>query len=233
MAHVDDLVIDVNDIVKSDLANRAGQVVPTTDTVTMKQSVTVDATYLYADLAGSSKAAATLQKHVTAAVIRGFLRASSSIIRARGGEIRSYDGDRVMGIFMGDSKNTSAIKAGLQINWAVIEILRPALIAKWSNIEDYYVASHAVGVATGESLIVKGGVHGNNDLASIGSPPNVAAKLSDMRTGYRTYITKDVYDHCDLSAKVTGNQNMWTTLNAVEIGGKNVSVYGSSWKWKP
>jgi tripartite-type tricarboxylate transporter receptor subunit TctC len=32
----------------------------------------------------------------------------AALIKAAGGEIRSFDGDRVMGVFMGKSKNTSA-----------------------------------------------------------------------------------------------------------------------------
>ena len=235
MAYVDDLTADVNDIVKSHLENRSGQVVPTTDSVTMKQSVTVDATYLFADLAGSSTVAAKLNKAVAAAVIRGFLRTASSIIRNRGGEIRSYDGDRVMGIFMGGSKNTEAAKAGLQIHWAVLNILRPALKAKWSDIENYYVADHGVGIATGESLIVKGGVHGSNDLASIGQPPNIAAKLSDKRTSYKTYITADVYGMLDATSKIGGDpkRDMWTILPNEVIGGVSVAVRGSTFWWKP
>ncbi|MEQ1699263.1 MAG: adenylate/guanylate cyclase domain-containing protein [Ilumatobacteraceae bacterium] len=235
MAYVDELTADVNDIVKSNLENRKGTVVPTTDSVTMTQSVTVDATYLFADLAGSSTAAAKLKKPVTAAIIRGFLRAASSIIRKQGGEIRSYDGDRVMGIFMGDGKNSDAAKAGLQINWAVGNILRPALKAKWANIEDFYVLDHGVGIATGESLIVKGGVHGNNDLASIGQAPNIAAKLSDRRSAYKTYITAEVYGKLNEKSKYGGDpkRDMWTALNNVTIGEKVISVYGSTWSWKP
>lgn len=234
MAYADDLTADVNDIVKSNLDNRTGYVVPTSDSVAMKQSVTVQATYLFADLANSSTVAAKLYKPVAAAVIRGFLRAASSIIRHRGGEIRSYDGDRVMGIFMGDTKNDDAAKAGLQIHWAVLNILRPALRAKWRTIEDYYIADHGVGISTGEALIVKGGVHGNNDLALIGAAPNIAAKLSDKRTIYKTYITTDVYNALE-NSKMGGDpkRDMWTALNSETIGGRVVTVRGSNFWWKP
>ncbi len=235
MTYLEDLTADVNDIVKSNLENRNGTVVPTTDSVTMKQSVTVQATYLFADLAGSSTMAAKLNKPVSAAVIRGFLRTASSIIRNRGGEIRSYDGDRVMGIFMGTNKNTEAAKTGLQINWAVKNILKPALLAKWPTIEQHYAVDHGVGIATGESLIVKGGVHGNNDLASIGQAPNIAAKLSDIRAKYKTYITQDVYDMLHESSKMGGDpkRDMWTAVNPVTIGGVSVKIKASTFWWKP
>lgn len=144
---------------------RDGLTVPKTEDVVLRNgAVKVDATYLYADLAGSSIAAQRLTKEAAGTIIRSYLNAASRIIRHFNGHIRSFDGDRVMGIFMGGGKNTSAAKAGLAINWAIHEVLRPRLNAKWNDLESLYRVDHGVGIATGEAFIIRGGVRDNNDL---------------------------------------------------------------------
>ncbi|PZT72605.1 hypothetical protein DNK56_02260 [Streptomyces sp. AC1-42W] len=95
--------------------------VPGTDDVKLfsNDAVKLDAVYLYADLLGSTKLARDFRPETAGKVIRASLRTASKIIKAREGEIRSYDGDRVMAIFIGGSKNTNAAKAALQINYAM------------------------------------------------------------------------------------------------------------------
>lgn len=207
---------------------RDGQTVPKTEDVVLRNgAVKVEATYLYADLANSSIAAQALTKEATGKIIRAYLNAASRIIRRFGGHIRSFDGDRVMGIFMGNGKNTSAAKAGLGMNWAIHEVLRPKLNAKWNDLDSLYRVDHGVGIATGEALIVRGGVRDNNDLVSIGDAPNTAAKLSSLRIGPDVYITDDVYDQLHESAKTYDGQQMWERVPNQPIGGKIFPVVGS------
>lgn len=87
-----------------------GTVVPTTDDIVMRNGGRLlDATYAYADLADSSKIAQTLKKEAAAKIIRAFVNSATRILRNFGGEIRSFDGDRVMAIFVGDDKNWNAV----------------------------------------------------------------------------------------------------------------------------
>ena len=212
---------------------RDGQVVPDTDDVKLTGgAVKVTATYLYADLAGSSKAAHKLKKEVTGKLIRSYLDAATRVIKHYGGSIRSFDGDRVMGIFMGDSKNSSAMKAGLGINWAVVEVLGKKLEAKWPDLKDHWTLGHGVGIATGEALIVRGGVRASNDLVSIGAAPNVAAKLSELRSSPNVYCTKVTHSNSHDSARLSsGGESMWAPYTAQSIGGAVYQVMGSTW-WK-
>lgn len=211
---------------------RNGQVVPKTDDVTLRDgAVDVEATYLYADMADSTGLAQGYKDFAVAKVIRCYLNAASRLIQARGGEIRSFDGDRVMGIFIGDSKNTSAVKAAMNISWAVEEVIRPALKEKWSDFN--WTMNHGVGIDTGAAMIVRGGVRGSNDLVSIGSAPNIAAKLSEKRSGRSIYISKTVYDNIADAAKYSNGSNMWTSLGSETHGGKTVQTYGSSYRWRP
>ena len=229
----DDVKTAVDNIIATPWNKRTGQVVPSTDTVALADgAVEVKATYLYADMAKSSEAAHFLNKPVAAKVFRSYLNAATRIIKKFEGEIRSFDGDRVMGIFMGHRKNTNAARAALGINWAIYKVLRPKLQAKWSDIEDHYVISHGVGVDTGEAWIVRGGVRGSNDLVSIGSAPNVAAKLASLRRGPHLYITDAVYDVILNEAKIANDgRNMWERSSNLEVALTQYDVMASTW-WK-
>lgn len=230
----DEIETKTQQIIDASWSMRDGVVVPTTDTVALSNgAVRLEATYLFADLGDSSSAAQKLKKTVTAKIIRSYLDSASRIIRHFDGEIRSFDGDRVMGIFVGKSKNTSAVKAGLGINWAVKNVLRPRLNAKWERLPLFYKIHHGVGVATGKALIVRGGVRDNNDLVSIGETANVAARLSDLRGRPDVYITADVYNNMNDSVQSTDGRSMWEAYPDQVIGGTTYKVKGSTWTWRP
>ncbi|WP_422744757.1 adenylate/guanylate cyclase domain-containing protein [Micromonospora sp. WMMD754] len=236
MGLADDISTAVGAVVNSDWNVRTGTVVPTTDNVALSNgAVEVDAVYLYADLANSSGLARDFAPKTAAKVIRAYLDATCRVIKFRGGEIRSFDGDRVMAIFMGSSKNTSAAKCALNINYVVREILRPTLEARLTSLKSKgFELRHCVGVASGPALIVRGGVRGGNDLVSIGRPPNVAAKLSDVRAWpYASYITSDVFKNLHDEAKYSDGKLMWDGPYSQDAGGAAVTVYRSSWQWTP
>jgi adenylate cyclase len=230
----DSVEVQVQTILNTGWDIRDGNTVPTTDTVKLTDgAVRVNATYLYADLADSSGAAQKLKKEVTGKLVRSYLDAASRIIKHYEGEIRSFDGDRVMGIFIGNSKNTNAIKTALGINWAMDKVLDPKFLAKWPALNNNWTPAHGVGIDTGEALIVRGGVRNSNDLVSIGSAPNVAAKLSSLRGAPDVYITHAVYNNCSAAAKATDGKNMWTDYGTQAIGGCAYKVKGSTWRWTP
>jgi class 3 adenylate cyclase len=224
----------VNDIFYATWNITEGTVVPKTDDIVMKNGGRrVDATYLYADLAGSSKLAQTMLPETTAIIVRAYINSAARLIRDFGGEIRSFDGDRVMGIYMGVDKNRKAVRTALAINWAVNEVIKKAIDGKWSDVPKTYSISHGVGIDTGEALIVRGGARDNNDLISIGHAPNDAAKLSDYR-GSTINITKAVYDDLDNDHwySTDGQRNMWTSSNGYAALGRTTSCYHSSWWWE-
>ncbi|MCC8452880.1 adenylate/guanylate cyclase domain-containing protein [Streptomyces rochei] len=224
----------VTNVVCSNWNTRKGLGVPETEDVSLSNgAVEVDAVYLYADLANSTSLAQDFTPTTAAKVIRAYLDATCRIIRARGGKIRSFDGDRVMAVFMGPTKNTDAARCALQINHAVKKIVRPKAEANLSSLKTQgFEIKHCVGIDSGKALIVRGGVRGSNDLVSIGRAPNVAAKLSDVRNGnYHTYITKDVYEGMLESMRTYNGRPVWEGPFTREIGDKKITVYRSSWTW--
>ena len=133
---------------------RDGRVVPTTEDVALANGgVRLDAVYLYADMADSTGLAREFTRETAAKVIRCYLDATCRVIKANSGEIRSFDGDRVMAIFIGDSKNSGAADCALKIHYAVEKIVRPVVEARLpSLVNKGYRLSHCVGIASGEAL---------------------------------------------------------------------------------
>lgn len=238
MAFADDVREGVHSVLATSWNTRRGTVVPNTDDVTLSNgAVNVSATYLYADLAGSSDLAQMAAADVVGKVIRTYLNAASRILRKFGGEIRSFDGDRVMAIFMGDDQGHNAVSAALGIHWAVHEVIRPQLEEKWPATLDGWQMKHGIGIDIGDAMIVRGGVRDNNDLISIGRAPNVAAKLSDLREGPSIYITRAVWDEIPYGdcfvEKYDGTHDMWPWGQTLTIGGEDIEVYGSRWMRRP
>jgi adenylate cyclase len=228
----------VDEIMTADWNITNGTVVPRTDDIVMKNGGRlIEATYAYADLADSSKIAQSLKKEAAAKIIRAFVNSATRILRNFGGEIRSFDGDRVMAIYMGADKDWNAVRAAFAINWAVLNVIRPAIKVNWSDGENFCNVGHRVGIDTGEALIVRGGARSNNDLISVGGAPNIAAKLSDLKDGHSTYITDRVYNELSenlLYYEQYGTRRpCWSRLyRIVEIGGSHNTVYGSNVHWE-
>ena len=125
MALADILKSDVQTIVATQWKLRKGQIVPSTNNVLLAGgAVELDATFLYADLANSSKVAKELDRRVAAKIMKSFLATTAKVIRNCGGAIVSFDGDRVLGVFVGEFRNSNAAKCALQIKYVVSEIIR-------------------------------------------------------------------------------------------------------------
>lgn len=236
MALKDDLAADVDGILRQEWNVRDGQVVPTTDTVALAGgAVKLTATVLYADLADSTELAMNYDKRIAAKVFKCYLACCSKIIRARGGEVRSFDGDRVMGVFVGNAKNSNAAKCALNINYTFLKIIKPKLEAKYESLKDgSYKLAQCVGVDTSEMLIVRAGIRDNNDLVWVGRAPNVAAKLSATRNSpYHSYITDTVYNALNDASKYSDGKDMWEKrADSTHVKGVS-TIYRSSWHWAP
>src|SRR5437660_9080898 len=149
MALKDDLASELDRIPAEPWAVRDGTVVPETEGVALAGgAVKLQATMLYADLVDSTTLA-IYDRRVAARVFKSFLASCARIIRHRGGYVRSFDGDRVMGVFVGDYKNTSAAKAALNINYVFLNMIKSKLQAKYNVFKDgTYTLGHCVGVDT-------------------------------------------------------------------------------------
>jgi adenylate cyclase len=232
----DDLDSDVRTVITTLWDTRKGRTVPsTTDVVLPGGAVELDATFLYADMADSSKMAKELDRRVAAKILKAFLATSTRLIRHCGGSIASFDGDRVMGIFIGHSKNSSAAKCALQIDYVVQEIIKPKFTSKYDPVRNAsFSIGHGTGIDTGTVLAVCAGARNHNDLIWIGRAPNLAAKLSDLRKyPYSIWITASVYNDLDKGLKYDGDgKDIWEARTWTFLD-ENIRVYRSNYHLKP
>jgi class 3 adenylate cyclase len=229
MGLADELSKEVGSIIRTRWNSRDGIVVPEPENVALgNNAVKLTATVLYADLAASTELVQEHDPRFAAEVYKCYLRCAARIVRAEGGTITAYDGDRIMGVFAGQMKNTRATRCALKINHAVTQIINPAL---QSFYETDFELEHAVGVDTSDLLVARTGIRGSNDLVWVGRAANFAARLSTFREPpYTSWITADVYDKMAADAKQSNGTPMWEKRS---WNARNLSVYRSSWYWKP
>ena len=225
----DDLKSQVGQILSEQWTTRSGRVVPEPEDLGLgNDAVVLDGTVLYADLDDSTDLVNRWKPAFAAEVYKSFLACAARIIRSEDGSITGYDGDRIMAVFIGNSKNSAAARAALKINHAVLGIINPALRSHYPR--STYELRHHVGIDTSQLFVARTGIRGANDLVWVGRAANYAAKLS-ARSGPPTQITSDVYERLNQGAKFgSDGRNMWTQQVAREIGG-NV-IYASNWYWR-
>jgi class 3 adenylate cyclase len=123
-----DLQKEVASILANRWTDRDGQQVPEPSDLGLgNDAVKLEATVLYADMSGSTKLVDEHEPAFAAEVYKSYMVCAARLIRSQGGTITAYDGDRIMGLFIGKSKNTTAAKTALKINWAVRNLINPAL----------------------------------------------------------------------------------------------------------
>ncbi len=231
MALKDELDAEVADIFSARWQLRDGYVVPDGESLTLGNvAVRLNATVLYADMAGSTGLVDGQKPHFAAEIYKAFLRCSARIIRKYGGEITAYDGDRIMAVYIGETKNTSAVRSAMGINYAAIKVINPAIKRQYP--ENGYSLSHVAGIDTSQLFVAKTGARGANDLVWVGRAANHAAKLSALPPTKATYITRVVYDSMSDDAKFGHDgRPMWEPLTWNSFD--NSAIYGSAWTWEP
>ncbi len=206
---------------------REGQKVPETDDIKLSgnEGVTIEGVVLYADLSESTFLVDNKKPEFAGEIYKTYLHCAAKIIKDQGGVITAYDGDRIMAVYIGGSKNSSAAKTALRINYAVTKIINPALKAQYPKSS--YAVKQVVGIDRSQLLVARTGVRGANDLVWVGRAANHAAKLSS-RSGYPSYISADVYSSLSDETKYSKGADMWNYVGKDSLGR---SVYGSSYWW--
>jgi class 3 adenylate cyclase len=225
----DDLEKEVATIFKATWDTRDGTVVPSDDSLNLgNDAVRLDATVLYADLADSTNLVDSHIGSFAAEIYKTFLHCAAKIIRSEGGVITAYDGDRIMAVYTGNSKNTSAARTAMKINHASTYVINPAMQSQYGN--ETYRLRHVTGIDTGTLFIARTGVRGANDVVWVGRAANYAAKLATLPETYPTYITAEVHDKLNDQVKIwTDGREMWEAVRWDNFD--NRIIYRSNWWW--
>ena len=165
--------------------------------------------------------------HFAAEIYKAYLHCAAKVVKSEGGEITAFDGDRIMAVFTGASKRTSAAKAALKINYARVKIVNPALEKQYG--EGIYTVEHGVAVDTSDLFVARIGVRGSNDLVWVGRAANYAAKLATERAN-PLWITGDVYDKMRPDARISSDgRPIWSPFTWTKMN--NMRIFGSTWTW--
>jgi class 3 adenylate cyclase len=208
---------------------RTGQIVPdTADIKLANDAVRLDATALYADLEDSTQLVQGYADSFAAEMYKIYLYGASRIITSLGGSVSAFDGDRVMGVFLGSAKNSNAAQCGLKINYVVRKIIGPAIEAQYPN--GTYTLKQKVGIDSSPLLVARTGIRGSNDLVWVGRAANYAAKMATLSSDFATYISEEVYSKLNDDSKYGGTPqaDMWRDLGTSAFGFR---VYGSTYTW--
>ena len=229
MSLKEDLESEVKQIFKEQWTVETTKSVPDPDQLRLSNHAKdlETATVLYADLDGSTNMVDNHDWTFSAEIYKAYLRCSARIIAAEDGVVTAYDGDRIMAVFTGESKNTNAVRAAMKFNHAVVKIIRPAISAQYPNKD--FTLKHVVGVDTSQLRAARIGVRGYNDLVWIGRAANYAAKLTSL-SETPLWITKAVYDVMNKDVKYASDgremweKRSWTAMN-------NMEIYRSDWMY--
>lgn len=228
MALRDDLQTEVATIFQSQWSLRDGRDVPISENLKLgNDGVKIEGCVLYADMDGSTAMVDTLPAPVAAEIYKAYLLCAARIIRSEEGQITAYDGDRIMAVYIGDAKNTRAVRSGLKIKWAVSHIVNPALAKQYPSLN--FTLQQVVGIDCSELLVARTGIRGSNDLVWVGPSANHAAKLSSLsEQPYSTIISSAVFNKMNQNIKLASDgRQMWE-----QRSWKGMTVYRSSWYWR-
>jgi len=224
-----EILAEIKSIFSAKWDTREGRKVPEAEELRLgNDAVSIDGTVLYADMADSTGLVNNFKDWFAAEIYKSYLISACRIIRENGGEITAFDGDRVMAVFIGNNKNTSAAKTALKINFIVKEING---LIKSSYKDTAYQLNQTVGIDTSKLFIARTGIRNANDLVWVGRAANYAAKLCALgSTDYPIHITESVFSVLAEEAKYGGNPRgtMWGKRMWTE---RNIVVYRSNWWW--
>jgi class 3 adenylate cyclase len=229
---LDEIRTDAKATAQTPWTSRDGRVVPELEKIGLgNDRVELDAVFLYADLADSTELAINTQE-IAAEVCKAYITGVTKLIRHNSGEVRSFDGDRVMGVFIGATKDVDAVRCGLQINTFFRDVLTPEFNAIYAH--RHLTLSQTVGIDRSSVHVCRAGPKLNNDLIWVGRAPNIAAKLSGIRNGYPMIVTSDVFLNMDKTVWYDKNDGsmVWHLLSVNEMNGYGVApIYGTQAWW--
>lgn len=200
------------------------------------KAVELQAATLFIDVRQSSDITNAFRRQTAAKMMKAYFDGAVRIVNKNDGSVRSFNGDGMLAIFIGDSRTNHAAKAAMNIKWFVNDLLKPAFKQYFSNnktaIGSALDFSVGEGLDEGTIFAVKVGIKGTNDVAWIGRCTNTSAKLSNIATSPKSIaITRAVYERLNDDRKYSDGTHMWTDEEFLDIGGVSRAVRRSSYHW--
>jgi len=185
----------------------------------------LEATALFIDIRQSSNLTNAFRLQTAAKMVKGYFDGAVRIIGQNGGQVRSFNGDGMLALFVGDQRLHYAVKAAMQVEWFVDNILQPKLDRYFENNRAAMGQglSFEIGCGLDDSSIfaVRVGIRGTNDVAWVGKGTNTAAKLASRASQPdNVAITRGIYNRLDRSYRYDSDgTHMWSEETFEDIGG--------------
>ena len=206
-------------------------IIPSTDYSKLtfgNKGLTSEFCFLFVDIRKSSKIHEVYGFANAARIYQSFHDINVRVIDKNEGSVRAFDGDRIMGVFAGDSKNTNAVRSSMQIQWAIRNLLNKYLDVKL-NI--------GIGIDFGKILITKVGKGrdpNNNDLVWVGQACNYASHYC-QEANNTIIISEKTYNAMNESVKYSSNtkeKNMWNRKIISLKNNQDIICYETTWHWE-
>jgi adenylate cyclase len=164
---------------------------------------------LYVDMRGSAEVLKSRYVHDVAKIHKAYLFVATKLIAAKGGQIRSYNGDSILAFFPGEGKVEveKAVRCAMEIKFMLQESA--------AEFKKYREIDIGIGIDLGKILCVDEGLGSNgnhNDLIWLGQAVNRATKLSDKaRDPKNVWVSQAVGDLLSDVAKIGGSprRDLW------------------------
>lgn len=229
MALLEDLTNKIKAYANEKYEVEATTIVPSTDYSKLtfgNKGLTCEFAFLFVDIRKSSELHDKYGYAKAAKIYQSFHEINVRIIATNDGSIRAFDGDRVMGVFAGERKRSKAVKAGMQIQWAVRNLLNPTLGTS---------ILCGAGVDYGDTLITKVGKGRNTenqDLVWIGKASNHASHLANEATN-SVLISENTYSGISPDTKSSRDgRDMWKEKIITLKNSLKVKCFETEWGWK-
>lgn len=193
------------------------------------KGVRIEAVILYADLSDSTGLVREHGDEFAAEMYKAYVYTAAKAIRFHHGSVTAYDGDRVMGVFVGEERANNAVDAAARMTAIIRDVLQPELKAMYSWTD--YEFEHKVGIDESSILVANTGIRGNSDYTWVGPAANNAAKMAALKIGLSTYISAAIFDQLNRhNLYVDGAGDlMWADLGSTDLG---YQIYGSTLYFK-
>lgn len=228
MGLLDDLKNKIDSYAKEPYDIEETTIVPDTDNQKLtfgNKGLKGEYAFLFVDIRKSSQLHELYGLEKAAKIYQSFHEINVKVILENGGNIRAFDGDRVMAVFVGNTKNGNAVKAAMQIQWGVRNILNPIL---GTDIKC------GAGIDYGEILVTKigkGRNTNNNDLVWVGKADNYASHLANEADN-SIIISVKSFGVLNENRKISTNgEDFWKAKTITLKNGTKVNCYESAWGW--
>ena len=235
MALADELAVEVAAILKDQFEVSVGWAIPSLADVPFdnagKQLRLVS---LFVDIRRSTDLVTALGLETSARMYKAYLRGVTRIVRDRGGQVLSFNGDGIVAGFVGSSAGNAAVLSALNINWFNTHTLKPFVTEQLENRASTLAFDWGVGIDAGNVLVVKSGMRGtdNSDLVWAGNPVNFSAKINSLASSpWNIYVSDTVHSELHASLTTTSNgSDLWEPWMWLD---KGMTLWRTRWWFNP